>query len=50
MYQARTPAEVKRIAEQVMTSFSECPILEVARLGRTLKMWKDHVLARFATH
>jgi hypothetical protein len=23
---------------------------EVARLGRTLKMWREHVLARFETH
>ena len=22
----------------------------MARLGRTLKMWRDHVLARFETH
>jgi transposase len=50
MYQAPTPAEGKRIAGQVISSFHECPIPEVARLGRTLKMWRQHVLARFETH
>ena len=38
MYQATTPAEGKQIAEQVIASFHECPIPEVARLGRTLCM------------
>jgi transposase len=38
MYQASTPAAGKRIAEQVIGSFPQCPIPEVARLGRTLKM------------
>jgi len=50
MYQAATPAAGKRIAEQVIGSFHRCPIAEVARLGRTLKTWRQHVLARFATH
>ncbi len=50
MYQASTPAEGKRIAEHVISSFHECPIPEVARPGRTLKMWRQHVLARFETH
>jgi len=50
MYQAPTPAEGKQIAEQVIASFPDCPIPEVARLGRTLKMWRQHVLARFETH
>ncbi len=50
MYQAETPAAGKRIAEQVIASFTECPIPEVARLGRTLKMWREHVLARFESH
>lgn len=50
MYQAETPAAGRAIAAQVIASFHECPIPEVARLGRTLRMWKDHVLARFETH
>jgi transposase len=50
MYQAETPTEGKQIAENVIGSFHRCPIAEVARIGRTLKMWRDHVLARFQTH
>lgn len=26
-----------------------CPVPEVARLGRTLRAWRTHVMARFAT-
>ena len=50
MYQATDPAEGRRIAERVIASFPDCPVPEVARLGRTLKQWKTHVLARFDTH
>jgi transposase len=50
MYQASTPADGKQIAEHVIASFPDCPIPEIARLGRTLKMWRSHVLARFETH
>jgi transposase len=50
MYQASSPAEGRRIAEQVIASFPTCPIPEVARLGRTLRQWRPHVLARFDTH
>jgi transposase len=50
MYQAKDPVEGKAIAEQVIASFPDCPIPEIARLGRTLRGWKTHVLARFDTH
>jgi len=50
MYQADTPQTGRTIAEQVIASFPTCPIPEVARLGRTLKMWRQHVLARFETN
>jgi transposase len=50
MDQATDPAHGKAIAEQVIASFPDCPIPEVARLGRTLRQWKSHVLARFDTH
>ena len=29
---------------------TQCPIPEITRLGRTLRMWREHVLARFETH
>jgi transposase len=50
IYQADSPAEGRRRAEHVIASFPACPNPEVARLGRTLKQWKQHVLARFDTH
>lgn len=49
IYQQVTPAEGRRIAEKVIASFPTCPVPEVARLGRTLRQWKAHVLARFDT-
>jgi transposase len=49
IYQAPKPADGRAIAEQVIATFHTCPIPEVARLGRTLRQWKDHVLARFDT-
>jgi transposase len=49
IYQADKPSEGRRIAEQVITSFPSCPIPEIARLGRTLRQWRSHVLARFDT-
>lgn len=49
IYHARTPAEGRRIAEQVIGSFPTCPIGEVARLGRTLRAWRAQVLAYFDT-
>jgi transposase len=48
-YNAKLPAEGKKIAEKVLASFPTCPIAEVARLGRTLRAWKQQVLAYFAT-
>jgi len=44
-----TPAEGRRIAEHVIASFPSCPIPEIARLGRTLKQWREPFLAYFAT-
>jgi len=39
----------RRIAEQVIASFPSCPVPEIARLGRTLKAWRQQVLAYFDT-
>ena len=44
-----TPAEGRRIAEHVLASFPSCPIPEIARLGRTLKQWREPFLAYFDT-
>jgi len=43
------PVAGRLIAEQVIASFPSCPIPEVARLGRTLRAWKQQVLAYFDT-
>jgi transposase len=44
-----TPAQGRRLAEQVLASFPSCPIPEIARLGRTLKQWRQPFLAYFDT-
>ena len=43
------PAAGRQIAEKVIANFPSCPIPEVARLGRTLRAWKQQVLAYFDT-
>jgi transposase len=49
-YTAASAVEGRRIAEAVIASFPRCPIPEVARLGRTLRAWKEQLFAYFATH
>ena len=44
-----TTADGRRIAEKVIAGFPSCPIPEVARLGRTLKAWRQQLLAYFDT-
>ena len=39
----------KQIATAVFESFPSCPIPEIARLGRTLRAWRDQFLAYFTT-
>ncbi|MBI4943374.1 MAG: ISL3 family transposase [Actinobacteria bacterium] len=48
-YQASDPAAGRRLAEELIATLPTCPVPEVARLGRTLRSWQTHVLARFAT-
>ena len=43
------PAQGRKIAEQVIAGFPSCPIPEIARLGRTLKQWRNAFLAYFDT-
>jgi transposase len=49
IYHAPSPTAGRQLAEQVIASFPTCPIPEVARLGRTLRAWRQQVLAYFAT-
>jgi hypothetical protein len=44
-----TTTQGRRIAEKVIAGFPSCPIPEVARLGRTLKAWRQQLLAYFDT-
>ena len=37
-------AEGRQIAEHVLASFLSCPIPEIARLGRTLRTWREPFL------
>jgi transposase len=48
-YAADTPADGKTIAEHIVATFASCPIAEIARLGRTLRQWKDTYLGYFTT-
>ncbi len=48
-HHANDLAEGRRIAEKVVASFHTCPIPEIAKLGRTLRRWRDAFLAYFTT-
>lgn len=39
----------RRIAVDVLDSFHTCPVIEIARLGRTLRSWREQLLAYFRT-
>ena len=43
------PQAGQALAIKVVDGFASCPIPEVARLGRTLKQWKEAFLAYFDT-
>ena len=49
VYHADTPTKGRALAETILTSFPSCPIPEIARLGRTLKHWRDAFLGYFTT-
>jgi transposase len=49
VYHQRNPAEGQRIAKKIIASFPTCPIPEIARLGRTLRQWRQAFLAYFDT-
>ncbi|NMM17972.1 MAG: ISL3 family transposase [Cellulomonas sp.] len=48
-YAADTPTAGKAIAEHIVATYASCPITEIARLGRTLRQWKDTYLGYFTT-
>lgn len=48
-YHARDLTQGRTLAEKVLATLHTCPIPEVARLGRTLRRWKQAFLAYFTT-
>ena len=48
-YHQKDLAEGRRIAQKVVDTFTTCPIPEIARLGRTLRRWREAFLAYFTT-
>jgi len=49
VYHQADPTAGRRLAEQIVDGFPSCPIPEIARLGRTLKQWRNAFLAYFDT-
>ncbi len=48
-YHQKDLAEGRRIAQKVVDTFHTCPIPAIARLGRTLRRWREAFLAYFTT-
>nr|WP_113719697.1 ISL3 family transposase [Arthrobacter dokdonellae] len=44
-----TPAKGRELITEILQAFPSCPIPEVAKLGRSLRMWKAAILAYFDT-
>ena len=45
VFHQNTPAQGRRLATHLVESLPMCPIPNIARLGRTLRKWKDAFLA-----
>lgn len=48
-YNATSPVEGHRIAEELIRSLPTCPIPEIKQLGKTRKQWRDAFMAYFDT-
>ena len=49
VFHQATPTQGRRLAAHLIERLPTCPIPEIARLGRTLRKWKDAFLAYFDT-
>ncbi len=49
VFQQAIPAQGQRLAARLIQRLPACPIPEIARLGQTLRKWKDAFLAYFDT-
>jgi transposase len=47
LYRHRDPDRARTQAVELITALRECPIDELARLGRTMHAWRTELLARF---
>ena len=47
VFHQATPAQGRRLVTHLIERLPTCPIPEIARLGRTLRKWKDAYLANF---
>ena len=49
VFHQATPAQGQRLAAHLIQRLPACPVPEIARLGRTLRKWKDALDAYFDT-
>ena len=49
VFRQDTPAQGRHLAARLIQRLPACPIPEIARLGRTLRKWKDALDAYFDT-
>ena len=49
VFHQATPVQGQRLAAHIIQRLPRCPIPEIARLGRTLRKWKDAFVAYFDT-
>ena len=49
VFHQATPTQGQRLAARLIERLPACPIPEIARLGQTLRKWKDAFLAYFDT-
>ena len=49
LFHQATPTQGQRLAAHLIERLPACPIPKIARLGRTLRKWKDVFLAYFDT-
>jgi transposase len=48
-YHAGSQSTGRKLAEKLLDTLHTCPIPEVKRLGKTLRRWREEILAYFAT-
>jgi transposase len=49
IYHAESQSTGRKLAEKLLDTLHTCPIPEVKRLGKTLRRWREEILAYSAT-